>query len=181
MFIQRLLEKIDRLARYQVGLGKILTGVVVITILAVAGVIGARMIIVPSFTPANNDYRYQWHRVANQQEWKDFKVKYQGSAYCQDCHIDQYNKISASVHAKIQCENCHGAAIDHPDKPEKLIIDKSRELCLRCHASLPYRTAVYKELPQKNLQLKMVNPDEHYAGENMQCVTCHDPHKANFK
>lgn len=181
MFIKKLLEKIDRLARLEVGLGKILIGVAVITILTMAGVIGARMIIVPSFTPANNDYRYQWHRVANQQEWKDYKVKYQGSTYCQDCHSEQYKKISASVHAKIQCENCHGAAIDHPDNPQKLQIDKSRALCLRCHSYLSYRPLEYRELEKKTIELKMVKPDEHYPDEDMQCISCHNPHKADFK
>lgn len=181
MFIQKLVEKIDRLARREVGLGKILIGVVVITILTMAGVIGARMVIVPSFAPANNDYRYQWHRVANQQEWRDYKVKYQGSAYCQDCHTEQYKKISASVHANIQCENCHGAAIDHPENPQKLVIDRSRELCLRCHSYLPYRPSEYKEFQKRAIKLMMVNPDEHYPGDNMQCISCHDPHKADFK
>jgi predicted CXXCH cytochrome family protein len=163
----------------QIGLGKILIGVVVISIVGVAGLIGARMIIAPSFTAVNNDYRYQWHRVANEQEWKDFKVKYQGNAYCKDCHSDQAGKVAASVHAKVQCENCHGPAVEHPDKLPKLVVDKGRNSCLRCHASLPYRPVVYAELPKGTIQLKMINPDEHNS--EVQCADCHDPHKAELK
>lgn len=163
----------------QLGLGKILIGVVVICILGVSGLVGVRKIIAPSFAATNGDYRYQWHRVANEQEWKTYKIKYQGSASCSDCHSEQCEKIGASMHAKIQCENCHGPAIDHPDKPAKLPIDRGRGLCLRCHASLPYRPLVYAELPKKTVQLKMQNPEEHNAG--MECVTCHDPHKAELK
>lgn len=181
MFIKKLLKKIDTLACREISFGKILMGTVLITILTMAGVIVARMIIVPSFTAANNDYRYQWHRAANQQEWKDYKVKYQGSDYCYDCHNEQHKKITASLHAKIQCENCHGAAIDHPDNPQKLAVDKSRELCHRCHSYLAYRPLEYKELEKKTIRLKMIKPDEHFPDENMQCISCHDPHRADFK
>ena len=181
MRIQTLLEMIDKLLRIEIGLGKIVLFFAVAVILVVSGVVGARMIFVPSFTAANDDYRYQWHRVANEAEWKDVKVKYQGSESCKDCHADQFNAVAASVHAKVSCENCHGPAIDHPDNPAKLAIDRSRELCLRCHANLPYRNQDYKELPKGAVKLKMVGPDEHNPGTDVQCIACHDAHKAAFK
>jgi len=140
----------------------------------------ARAIIVPSdFKAANNDYKYQWHRLSNEEEWKNFKVKHKGRGYCKDCHPAQHERAIASRHAKVQCENCHGPAIDHPEAPAKLVIDRSRELCLRCHAKLPYRAVQYAELPGEPIQLKMQNPDEHNPG--IECVTCHDAHKAGFK
>jgi predicted CXXCH cytochrome family protein len=163
----------------QIGIGKILIGAVVIAIVCVAGLIGARMVLAPSFAAVDGDYRYQWHRVTNEQEWKDIKVKHRGNQYCKDCHADQSANETASVHAKVQCENCHGPAVDHPENPAKLTLDKSRTLCLRCHSGLPYRTAKYAELPKGEVQLKMVNPDEH--NPDMECVTCHDPHKAALK
>ena len=46
----------------QIGIGKILIGAVVIAVVCVAGLIGARMIIAPSFAAVDGDYRYQWHR-----------------------------------------------------------------------------------------------------------------------
>ncbi|HMK43921.1 MAG TPA: cytochrome c3 family protein [Dissulfurispiraceae bacterium] len=179
MGIKTLFEKIDCLLRYPITFSRIVAAFVIVTILAVAGVVGARMILVPSFTAANDDYRYQWHRVANEEEWKTVAVKHQGNSYCKGCHADQHKNVAASAHAKVECENCHGPAFNHPDKPEKLVVDKSRELCLRCHASLPYRTPKYNEIPKGPMNLKMVDTEAHNTG--MECVTCHDAHKASFK
>ncbi len=165
--------------RRPLGIWEVLIGVVVVAIASVVGLVVARMIIAPSFGAANSDYRYQWHRVANEQEWKDFKVKYQGNSYCKDCHADKFKKTAASVHARVQCENCHGPAVDHPDNPKKLNIDKGRGLCLRCHSNLPYRQAKYAELQKGQVELKMIGADEHNPGA--ECVSCHDPHKAEFK
>ena len=144
-----------------------------------AGVTAARKVIVPSFAAVNGDYRWQWHRVANEKEWKDFKVRYEGRTYCEGCHPAEAGKIAASVHANIQCEDCHGPADSHPSDPATLPIDKKRSLCLRCHARLPGRPALYAQLPGKTMQLKMVDPDGHYPG--IECVACHDPHEAAFK
>ena len=165
--------------RRKLRLGEILVGVLVVSIAVVVGLVVIRMIIAPTFSAANSDYRYQWHRVANEQEWKDFKIKYQGSAACKDCHVDQFGAMAASVHAMIQCESCHGPAIAHPDDPKKLYIDRGRGLCLRCHSNLPFRQTRYAELQKGPIELKLVNPDEHNPG--VECVNCHDPHKAAFK
>ncbi|MDP2277261.1 MAG: cytochrome c3 family protein [Nitrospirota bacterium] len=151
----------------------------VIAVAGFGGLIAVRKALVPSFQAVDGDYRYQWHRVDNEKEWKDFPVKYKGAGYCKDCHAGQYAKITASRHAKVQCENCHNPAVNHPDNPPKLAVDRSRELCLRCHSSLPYRPVVYVELPKGAVQLKMKNPDEHNPG--VECVTCHNPHNAGFK
>jgi predicted CXXCH cytochrome family protein len=154
------------------------TVLVALPILGLVGLVPfARSIIVPSFRAVDGDQRYQWHRVANEDEWKNFKVKYKGSEYCGECHDDKNETINASKHARIQCENCHGPALDHPDDPEMLAIDRSRELCLRCHAKLPYRPKVYAGLKTGPIPFKMQDPEEHNPGE--ECVECHDVHEAN--
>ncbi|MDI6801226.1 MAG: cytochrome c3 family protein [Thermodesulfovibrionales bacterium] len=146
----------------------------------VALILVVRAIIVPAdFQAKNGDYKYQWHRVGNEEDWKNFKVKYQGRDYCKDCHSAQYGQATSSKHALVQCENCHGPAIEHPVNPAKLTIDKSRELCLRCHAKLPYRPAVYAGLPAGPIPLKMQDGEQHNPG--IECVTCHDVHRAGFK
>lgn len=147
-----------------------------------ATILIARAVLIPSdFVAKNGDYKYQWHRVGNEEEWKNFTVKYKGGKeYCGECHDDQYTMINASKHANVQCENCHGPALGHPEEaPEKLAIDRSRELCLRCHAKLPYRPKTYNELPQGPITLAMQDPDEHNT--DTECVECHDVHKADFK
>jgi len=150
-------------------------------VIAVAAfILIVRAIIVPSdFKVHNGDYKYQYYRTGNVEEWKNFEVKYQGREYCQDCHPEEYEKIVNSKHAMNQCENCHGPAYNHPDEVEKLTIDRSRDLCLRCHAELSYRPNSYAELPSGPIELIMQNPEEHNPGE--ECVLCHDPHAADFK
>lgn len=176
-----LLKKIDTFVKKDFKLSQILFGVVIIIAFSVMGLLAIRKIFIPSFTSANNDFRYQWHRVANEQEWKEYKIKHKGSAYCNDCHGEYNKNLSNSFHAKIQCENCHGAAFDHPANPSKLIVDKSRDLCLRCHYYLPYRPTEYKEIGSKTTKLKLIKPENHAPDEKMPCVACHDPHKTEMK
>jgi len=112
-------------------------------------------------------YMYGWYREGNIEEWKQFKVKYQGKEYCKDCHPDKIESIDRTAHAVIQCENCHGPAIDHPEDPPKLEIDRSREQCLRCHFPLPYPTS-------GRANIRGISPDTH--NPDIECVMCHDPH-----
>ena len=165
----------------QTGIGKVLTGAAVIVFAVLAAVVAARKIIVPSFAAVNGDYRYRWHRVANEQEWKNFPVSYKDNdrAYCSGCHPEEAAKMAASVHADIQCEDCHGPVDNHPDNPARLPIDRNRNLCLRCHAKLPGRPTLYAQLPGKTIQLVLQDPEKHNPG--IECVTCHDPHKAALK
>jgi len=101
----------------------------------VAAILVARYFYVPSdFGIQERGFMYGYYRKGNEQDWRDFKVKYRTKAYCQMCHPDKYEENMSSPHKVIQCENCHGPAIDHPDNPPKLAIDRSRELCIRCHA-----------------------------------------------
>ena len=84
----------------------VVIGIVVLILLA-------RMVIVPKdFGIGERGYMYGWHRKSNEEDWKKFKVKYQGREYCKDCHHDKYDAIKQTPHAIIQCENCHGPAND---------------------------------------------------------------------
>lgn len=125
------------------------------------------------------NYTTGYYRKGDEDYWKAIKVKHRARDYCKDCHPEQFENVMKSKHAKVQCENCHGPAIDHPEKPEKLSIDRTRELCLRCHAALPYRPSVYAQLPGAPITLKMQDPDKHNPG--IECVMCHNPHEAALK
>jgi len=114
------------------------------------------------------DYLYSWYRKSNLEEWKSFKVKFQGKEYCQDCHQDPWQQLRSSFHANIECENCHGPAIDHPSEPAKLAIDRSRELCLRCHSFLPYPSS-------KRAEVRGIDANSHNPG--LECGSCHEAHK----
>lgn len=139
-----------------------------VVIAVVVLILAVRTVYVPKdFGIGERGYMYGWHRHANAQDWKDFKVKYQGREYCKDCHSDKYLSIMKTPHKIIQCENCHGPAIDHPADPPKLVIDKSRALCLRCHFPLPYSSS-------DRSKIRSIDPDKHNPG--MECSACHNPH-----
>ena len=75
----------------------------------VALILAARAFSVPKdFGVHERGYMYGWYRKGNEEDWKKFKVKYQGKEYCRDCHPDRYDSINKTPHKNIQCENCHG-------------------------------------------------------------------------
>lgn len=138
----------------------------------VALILAARIFLVPKdFGVHERGYMYGWHRKANEEDWKKIKVKYQGADYCKDCHDKNYGDIRKSPHKSIQCENCHGPAIDHPGEPPKLAIDRSRQQCLRCHYPLPYPTS-------GRSRIRGIDPITH--NPEMECSNCHNPHLPNL-
>lgn len=144
-----------------------------VAILLVIALLIARELYVPDdFGVNGRNFTYGFHRKGNIDDWKAVKVKYRGREYCQECHEENFQANGASKHRIIQCENCHGPAVDHPDAPEKLTIDRSRALCLRCHAALNYPGSHRSELPA-------VPPVEHNPATA--CAECHDPHKPDLE
>lgn len=134
----------------------------------VAGLLLLRLFLVPDdFGIHERGYMYGWYRAGNAEEWKQVPVKYRGSAGCQECHEENYKAVTASPHAEIPCENCHGPRGDHPDHPEVLAIDTARELCLRCHQRLPYPQSARGQLPA-------IEGEKHNS--TRECVDCHNPH-----
>jgi predicted CXXCH cytochrome family protein len=71
----------------------------------------------------------------------------------------------------IPCENCHGAAFGHPEEPPQLAVDRSRHLCLRCHAALTTPGSGRSEIP--GIDPRQHNPDS-------ECSDCHNPHHPNL-
>ncbi len=133
----------------------------------------ARQFLVPKdFGIHERGYMYGWYRKGNEEDWKKITVKYKSEEYCKDCHNDKYESIMQTPHAIIQCENCHGPAMDHPSDPPKLKIDKSRELCLRCHYPLPYPTS-------GRANIRGIDPEKHNPG--VECSMCHNPHKPTLE
>ncbi|MBI3377652.1 MAG: cytochrome c3 family protein [Nitrospirae bacterium] len=144
---------------------------VVIGIILLALVI--RVFVVPdSFGIHERGYMYGWHNKANENFWKEVKVKYRSSEYCKDCHSDKVSLIKQTPHAIIQCENCHGPAIDHPSDPPKLAIDRSMQQCLRCHFPLAYPTS-------GRAKIRGIDPEKH--NPDIECVMCHNPHKPSLE
>lgn len=132
-----------------------------------------RQFMVPAdFGVHGRNFTYGYHRFSNIEEWKSFPVKYRGKTTCVACHEENAAQNRESKHRILQCENCHGPALDHPDKPETLTIDTSRELCLRCHAYLAYPTSRRAALPG-------IDQEDHNPGSL--CSECHNPHKPDLE
>ena len=133
----------------------------------------ARYFMVPSdFGIQERGFTYGFHRKSDESEWASIKAKYKGRDYCKSCHADKYRSIMNSKHRIIQCENCHGPALNHPVNPPKLVIDRKRALCLRCHTYLPYPGS-------QRSRIEGINPAKHNPG--ISCVECHNPHKPDLE
>lgn len=132
-----------------------------------------RMVYVPDdFGAQDRGYTFGYHRLSNEQEWKDYPAKYKGTEYCNECHDDKVEEVGAASHEMINCENCHGAAFDHPDNPELLTVDRSRDLCIRCHSALYMPSSDRNDIPG-------INPAEHNVG--LECSECHNPHNPSLE
>lgn len=142
-------------------------------LMIVALILAARIFLVPKdFGIHERGYMYGWYRKSNEEDWKKVAVKYQGKEYCKGCHGANYDSIARTRHRNIQCENCHGPVNDHPGDPPKLVIDRSRQECLRCHYPLPYPTSGRSEI-------RGIDPEKHNPG--MECSLCHNPHNPSLE
>ncbi len=149
-----------------------------VVIAVVAGILVFRAFYVPDdFGSGKYGFIYSFHRASNEDEWKAQPVKYRDTGkqtmheFCGECHWEVQMRTD-DLHGIIPCENCHGPALQHPDDPEQLIVDRSRGLCLRCHTLLPYTTSERKRIPG-------IDPDEHNVGDD--CVDCHEPHNPRLE
>jgi len=146
-------------------------------LLVVIGLVVIVLVIRPFYVPKDfgvheRGYMYGWYRNSNIEDWKKVTVKYQGKEYCTTCHPDKTESIDRTPHAIIQCENCHGPALEHPSDPPKLAVDRSRDQCLRCHAKLVYPSS-------GRAQIRGIDPDKH--NPDVECVMCHNPHKPSLE
>lgn len=143
-----------------------------VVIALVALILLARSFFVPDdFGVHGAGYMYGWHRLGNETEWKAVPTRYRTSDDCPGCH-DQGAAIGASPHRMIPCENCHGPAREHPEDPGTLPVEGGRDLCLRCHAQLPYPGSDRNALPG-------IDPAGHNPGE--ECRACHNPHDPSLE
>ena len=147
-----------------------------VAIAFIALILLARYFLVPSdFGVQGDSFTFNYHRASNVDEWKNTPgVSYLGSDVCVECHTENGDKLASSPHAIIPCENCHGPGRDHPEteNPETMTIDRSRNLCLRCHADLSYANSSRADLPA-------IDPNEHNV--DSVCVECHDSHNPDLE
>lgn len=135
--------------------------------IAALGIVAGYLLVPADFGVHERGYMYGWYRKGNEKEWQAVTIKYRTAASCIPCHRDKYDDIRNSPHGSISCENCHGPGYDHPKNPVTLEVNRSRALCIRCHAKLPYEGTLRGSI-------KGINPETHYP--QAECMMCHYPH-----
>lgn len=127
--------------------------------------------IIPTEIKANlQDYGFYPNNSAiNAALWAAQPLKYADPTTCNGCHTAKSTLWTGSKHKTVSCENCHGPGESHRETMIPLNVDPSKETCTVCHARLLSRPSSF---PQ-------VDVSQH-AGEAT-CVTCHNPHKPEFK
>lgn len=169
-----------------------------VAIAAIALSQAVRFVMVPpDFGVHGQSFTYGYYRLSNIDEWKNFRVKYKGKESCagDKCHDKNVKENLSSNHKVIECENCHDPNPEHLNDPKKFEykIDRSRRLCVRCHAYLPYpgnfRSKMKVINPQKHFhaylpdpgnfrsKTRAIDPQKHYL--DRECAVCHNPHKSN--
>lgn len=144
-----------------------------VAIILVAAILVAREFLVPDdFGVHGKTFTYNFYRLSNVEEWKDVPARYRGRERCVKCHEENSATMADSKHVNMQCENCHGPGIGHPRKIEKLPVDRSRDLCLRCHQYLPYPSSQRSALPG-------IDGKKHK--KRHECRRCHDPHHPDLE
>lgn len=108
---------------------------------------------------------------------------YQGKKVCGKCHNTQLLQHDKDVHFRVECEDCHGAGLEHSkareggEQPNVGYI--FRELiqanCLACHRPLIARPKLFPTVSVKD-HYEMVG----VADMGIPCQGCHDPHQPLF-
>ncbi|KAA0258915.1 hypothetical protein FHQ18_02925 [Deferribacter autotrophicus] len=104
------------------------------------------------------------------------------SSLCLDCHKDK-NSVVNSSHGKndLNCLSCHKV---HNSKNKNLLIDKVDNICLDCHKSggVAEKKLVGKNSHPVDILPKIKIPkDMKLVNGKIECITCHEPHKAGTK
>ncbi len=116
-------------------------------------------------TPPSFEQYHAWYRGAALAELATRDRVYAGKQACEQCHPDEYEKLTKHEHKSLACESCHGPGEAHTSDPRKDNIDRSSyAACLRCHEANPSRPKWHKQIVIKN----------HYTGSK--CTECHVPH-----
>ncbi len=110
---------------------------------------------------------YGHYRAAAVDEDAGSAIRYAGHLECLQCHEDVAAVKTASAHAPVACEACHGPAYAHTQDPleNKPDVPRERRACLYCHG---YDLSRPTGFPQ-------VDPEEH-GGEEA-CIACHNSHQ----
>ncbi|MDX8403738.1 MAG: hypothetical protein R8K54_04945 [Mariprofundaceae bacterium] len=107
---------------------------------------------------------YGHYRANSVPEIASLTPTFQGEKSCNQCHVERHAMWSQGRHQSVSCENCHGAAGNHPLSGKLPIPIDTVKLCAACHEAMPARPAHHPQVVIK----------EHAADQA--CIECHNPH-----
>lgn len=140
---------------------KQLIPLILIFLIGIAALIGARVLLIPeSFG------KYGHYRADAVDEIMAQPMMYAGSALCYDCHDDLVDLKGQSLHKNVTCEVCHGPAAEHIEAPDEFTPEapRGRGYCTLCHGYDPSRPSGFPQILS----------ERHNPGRP--CMTCHNPH-----
>lgn len=121
------------------------------------------------------------------EKWADYHAGEKKKYTCGECHTTGYDErgstgypgiVGSWAFEGIQCEVCHGPGSNHvkTQSPVDISVDTSAALCGQCRVSgedlsiIPAKGGFIRHHEQYQELLQSPH-------KNMECVTCHDPHK----
>ncbi|MBC8276998.1 MAG: hypothetical protein H8E46_02115 [FCB group bacterium] len=94
------------------------------------------------------------------------KMNFSGHQACFECHDDISETKQNSYHKPVNCEACHGPALEHAVSEGDILplIPRGRGDCLLCHGYNPARPTGFPQI------------DASAHNPNQPCIKCHNPH-----
>ncbi|MEW6235217.1 MAG: hypothetical protein AB1656_07500 [Candidatus Omnitrophota bacterium] len=109
-------------------------------------------------------------------------IVYQDKQLCISCHESKAKTVLASKHGVIDCQICHAPLGRHAaegakpeEKNEDMAIDRSPELCLRCHQKLTARPEAIKQIDFSKHMIDNELKEELVPGLCLECHSSHEP------
>lgn len=124
---------------------------------------------------------YGFYRADNVKEQMDKPIHFGSKDVCSACHDAIWNQHQKGVHVKVPCQDCHAPVSTHVDLEkgefvDKMRIQKTSKLCLRCHTKLPSRPVNFPQIDVETHLEKVPN-----AHQTDVCFGCHNPHDPRGK
>ena len=133
----------------------------IVFVLAGAALVAARFFLVP---PSFGDVGH--YRAAAVDSITAHPKKYAGHQECTLCHGNVAAERLAGNHKGVNCEVCHGPAMEHVTAPlnVKPSAPRGRDFCVLCHAYNPSRPTGFPQID--TVTHNPLTP----------CMGCHNPH-----
>jgi hypothetical protein len=129
---------------------------------------------VPDSFGMHGPYAYAYYRADAKSELASLPAIHQGTDHCSACHPPEATTLEDGDHAALDCESCHGGFKAHNNNTDKrMVVNDPTKSCMLCHARLNARPA---DFPQIESFAAHVEDQGETLQDDMNCVTCHDPH-----